>query len=289
MPRRHPASPRTTRPATALWLSVPLVAGAAGALGWERLRGLQEAGHGSDPQLTVAVLAAGACLAVAGWWIGGLLMLGLASLARVLRWRSVERWASRLTPRLVLRSAGALVGAQLVAMAPVHADDAAPDPFWAPATSGTEQLAPGDAPAPAGGTAADPAPTTGTGRGPDVATGAEHSASPLPDRPESTQAPGGPTSEPAERPAWGTAGAVGRQAPHPRDRIGDGALTVVAGDTLWDITAQLLGPGATDGAVCSHLGSWLAHNTLAHHGDLIRPGDVLQVPSELLNATGGTP
>ena len=79
-----------------------------------------------------------------------------------------------------------------------------------------------------------------------------------------------------------------REAPAARDRVADGALTVVEGDTLWDLTAQLLGPGAADGAVCGHLASWLDHNTLAEHGDLIHPGDVLRVPPRLLDAAGSS-
>lgn len=311
MHRKHPASPPAPHPASAMWLAVPVMAGLVGALGWSRLRALQDASPASDPQLAVAVVAAGACLAVAGWWLGGLLMLGLASLARVLRWGPLERWASRLTPRLVARAAGALVGAQLAAMSPAHADDAVPDPFWGPAVSGTEQLAPGagsslpeagtapsgDAGSRAAGVAAPTGEPDAAHGGAGVDAGGEHAASPSAghsEDPASTRAPAEPAaaSHPPEGPgreaAAGASEPAGPAGPHARERVGDGALTVVAGDTLWDLTAQLLGPGATDEAVCSHLGSWLAHNTLAEHGDLIRPGDVLQVPPELLKAAGST-
>lgn len=311
MNHQRPTPSPAPHPASALWLAVPVMAGLVGALGWSRLHDLQDTSATDDPQLAVAVLAAGACLAVAGWWLGGLLMLGLASLARVLRWTPVERWASHLTPRLVARTAGALVGAQLLAVAPAHADDAVPDPFWGPAVSGTEQLAPGagsSAPeadaTPSGDAGTGPAPTGDPARGSDAAQGGtavgaerERPASPSADQPAgpaSTRAPAGPAA--AHDPAGDSgresvAGAsenAGPTGPNARERVSDGAVTVVAGDTLWDLTTQLLGPGTTDEAVCSHLGSWLTHNTLAQHGDLIRPGDVLRVPPELLDAAGST-
>lgn len=329
---------RTVQPAThrapALWLVVPVVAGVAGALGWSHVLRLQAPGTGNDPQLALAALTSALCLAVAGWWLGGLAMVGVGALARALRWHPLERWATRLTPGLVARTAAALVGAQLIALSPAHADDAAPDPFWAPAAPGTEQLAPpteggsGTAPGrspgtPAGTPGAPGAPgsedpalgtadgghTDGPGDTPDggqrnpqfgtpareVSTGGtgEQAAS-SPDRPvdpADAHAPDGvhgTVDRAAETPAAGAEAPAHREAPAARDRVADGALTVVEGDTLWDLTAQLLGPGAADGAVCGHLASWLDHNTLAEHGDLIHPGDVLRVPPRLLDAAGSS-
>ncbi|HBH55670.1 MAG TPA: hypothetical protein DDY46_03315, partial [Kocuria sp.] len=66
----------------------------------------------------------------------------------------------------------------------------------------------------------------------------------------------------------------------------DGSITVVSGDTLWDLTEQLLGPGATVEDICRDLGSWADHNVLSQHGNLIHPGDRLQVPAQLLDAAG---
>ena len=82
------------------------------------------------------------------------------------------------------------------------------------------------------------------------------------------------TSTPPARPAPG---------PPAPQRTVDGTLTVMAGDTLWEITAQYLGQGASDAEVSAHLDSWHEHNRLSSHGDLIHPGDRLTVPQTLLD------
>ena len=105
-------------PRAALWLVVPLAAAPLGALGWVQADRLRSAGATDDPTLAVAVLAAGTCLAVAGWWIGGLAMLYVAAVARRLHWAGLERWATRLTPGLVARTTAAAVGIQLAVLAP---------------------------------------------------------------------------------------------------------------------------------------------------------------------------
>ena len=262
----HRSAPSTGTRLAVAWLGVPVLAGALGVLGLGYAQTLRATGSGQDPDLLVAVVAAGACLAVAGWWVGGLVMLALARAARRLRWHGLERWATHLTPALVARTAVALVGVQLVVVAPAHADDAALDPFWAPATAGTEQLAEPSAPAPESVQEAAP----------DTAPGAQTSGPEA--TPESTAAPvrapeaSTPMLEPANPPAG--------------QRVSNGVLTVMAGDTLWGLTEQLLGPGATDATVCHNLPAWLELNAVAHQGDLIRPGDQLRVPPHLLDPAG---
>ncbi|RKQ36712.1 hypothetical protein [Kocuria tytonis] len=317
MPHEELRDRRVPARTGAAWLAVPLLAASAGALGWTHVHRLRSTGAGTDPELAIAVLAAGACLVAAGWWIGGLLMLSVATVARRCRWTGLEQWAGRLTPALVARTAAALVGAQLITAAPAHADDAAPDPFWGPPATGTEQLADGT-----GGSAGTPGTGTGTGAGTD-GTGAStpgpaapSSAAPgagdpatgplvsgIPESSGAAAAPrdGAPPSARADSPAGttipGPESASAAAAPPSgirenlpaRERVIEGTVTVLSGDTLWDLTAGLLGPGATDDAVCRHLPSWLEHNTLAQDGDLIRPGDQLRVPPQLLDAAGSTP
>ena len=315
---QHPV-PATRSRLDVVWLGIPVLAAALGVLGLGYARTLRAAGSGQDQELLIAVIAAGACLAVAGWWVGGLLMLVLAAASRRLRWHGLERWASRLTPALVARTAVALVGVQLVVVAPAHADDAALDPFWAPATAGTEQLSEPTASGPAlaapeGATpgavpesaAPESVPQGVSGQAhetiPGTSQGGAAQTTPEPERPEApvptqgaeastsvtipdSTATAAPTPG-ATGPSSGTAGPAAQPANPPAgQRVSDGVLTVMAGDTLWDLTEQLLGPGATDTAVCQNLPAWLKLNTVAHHGDLIRPGDQLRVPPHLLAPT----
>lgn len=288
----------------ALWCAVPVLASAFGALGWVQAGRLRAAGSASDPVLDVAVLASAACLAVAGWWLGGLLMLALAATARRLHWSGLERWASRLTPGVVARTAAAVVGIQLAVVAPAHAEDAALDPFWGTAATGTAQLDGPTGGADATGSGAgngDTADQSAAGSAAAAAPGVTATSSPEPavvpapaengsrdgagalyvQTPSGTDAPSAPAAT-APQPSV-TEPAASAPNPPARERVADGVLTVMAGDTLWDLTAQLMGPDASDCAVSQHLTQWLEHNALAEHGDLIHPGDQLRVPPELLD------
>lgn len=311
-------------PRAALWLVVPLAAASLGALGWLQADRLRSAGATDDPTLAVAVLAAGTCLAVAGWWIGGLAMLTLAAVARRLRWAGLERRATRLTPGLVARTTAAAVGIQLAVLSPAHADDAALDPFWGSAASGTEQLAaPGEQPSttdaaapaaipsadgtsPASGTSANGTPGAegglgGTDAASEPGTATDPGAPASPDLPAGGSPAAGTTTGGAPAAGTPTGLPLGRSTgqadtragapdgttnsianPPARERVADGVITVMAGDTLWDLSSQLLGPDVSDATVSQHLASWLEHNTLAEHGDLIHPGDQLRVPPQLL-------
>ena len=278
--RLHSLSPSTTsRRSAVLWSGVPVLAAVTGVLGLRWSAQLSAAGALDAQELSLAVTAAAACLAVAAWWLGGLVMAGVALVAHRLRWRGAERWARRLTPALIARTTAALVGVQLATVVPAHAADASVDPFWGPPTTGTEQLAPVDDVVPAPGDAAvqpsvPPAPQ------PESATAAPGNPGARTETPDS---PGFPHSPHAPRST--THAPLPTHAPAP-ERVVDGSLTVVRGDTLWDLTEQLLGARATDEDVCRHLGSWAELNVLEADGDLIRPGQQLRVPPQLLGSAG---
>ena len=284
-------------PRAALWLVVPLAAAPLGALGWVQADRLRSAGATDDPTLAVAVLAAGTCLAVAGWWIGGLAMLYVAAVARRLRWAGLERWATRLTPGLVARTTAAAVGIQLAVLAPAHADDAALDPFWGSAASGTEQLAaPGEQPSTTDATASEPDTATDPDapESPDLpadgspTAGRSTAETPAAGTPSTTDLPLGQSTDQAGTRAGAPLGTTSPTTnPPARDRVADGVITVMAGDTLWDLTSQLLGPDVSDALLPQTLSAWLEHNALAEHGDLIHPGDQLRVPPHLLTAQAG--
>lgn len=274
-----PSPSPTSRRSAVLWSGVPVLATVTGVLGLRWSAQLSVAGALDAQELSLAVTAAAACLAVAAWWLGGLAMAGVALVAHVLRWRGAERWARRLTPALIARTTAALVGAQLVTVVPAHAADAPVDPFWGPPTTGTEQLAPTDDVVPAPGDAAVQ-PSVAPAPQPESATAAAGS----PDAP--AEGPGSPAFPHSPHAPHSTTHApLPRHAPAP-ERVVDGSLTVVRGDTLWDLTEQLLGARATDEDVCRHLGSWAELNVLEADGDLIRPGQQLRVPPQLLGSAG---
>ncbi|HJV97818.1 MAG TPA: hypothetical protein VJ617_01790 [Arthrobacter sp.] len=58
-------------------------------------------------------------------------------------------------------------------------------------------------------------------------------------------------------------------------------VTVLAGDTLWDIAARDLGPGASDVEVALHWPRWYQANKAAigHNPDVLLPGQLLKPPA----------
>lgn len=257
-------------------IAVPVAALVLLALGAGLVAATRQRGY-LTAELTVALTAAVGGVLLTAWWAGGLVMLALTALARRLSWTRLERITTRLTPALLTRAVGALLGLQLVAVAPAQAGEAV-NPFWTSADG-----APGQAPqatpdadppnldgpgAPAGGRApqdgvlADPG--TGISAGASGGTG----------DPAAPTSPAGPIAAAGEAPVPTPAG----------QRVVDGMLTVVSGDTLWDLTAQLLVPGADAGRIATATATWAEHNDLPGGPDLIRPGERLRVPPQLLES-----
>jgi hypothetical protein len=116
--------------------------------------------------------------------------------------------------------------------------------------------------------------TGGTAGDPHVVAGL-----PYPDR-----AHGGAVVDTAPAPrSVPRAGFTTASAPHPAGAAGPGRLHAVRpGDTLWDIAAADLGPGAPDAAVADHWRRIHRHNAevLGPDPDLIHPGTVLRMPHE---------
>lgn len=225
-----------------------------------------------EPGLAVALVAAFAGVLLAAWWFGGMLMLAAAAAGRRLRWRGLERWATRLTPRLIVRTMGAVVGIHLVTVSAAQATEPV-NPFWTGSETSigrpdTRQPAP--ATSPEASTPAETPPAT-DGLPPTNPTGAP-SAPAAPVLPETSRdRPSGP-AVPDDTPGHGSAPA----------RVVDSTITVIRGDTLWDLTAQFLGPQATPAQIAAQTATWLEHNELQNHGHLIHPGEQLQVPPHLL-------
>lgn len=62
MPTIQRSVPATGTRLDVAWLGVPVLAGALGVLGLGYAQALRATGSGQDPELWVAVIAAGACL-----------------------------------------------------------------------------------------------------------------------------------------------------------------------------------------------------------------------------------
>lgn len=261
---------------------IPVLSAVLIALGWALL-GRSELGVapvGAD--LALALTAALAGVVLAAWWFTGFLLMGCAVGARALRWHGVERCAVRLTPKLMARTVGALLGIQLVAVSTAHANEPI-DPFWPGSESGISQAEP-QQPGAHGALSehsATPPPETEALDRADPTLG----SAPVEIQP-SPAAPGPPGVAPGQSSAAVASPDVCEQVPAPA-RVVESTLTVVHGDTLWDLTTQFVGPHATPAQIAAQTATWLEHNDLQNGGNLIRPGDRLRVPPQLLHTPPG--
>ncbi|MBA4102989.1 MAG: hypothetical protein C0488_12280, partial [Arthrobacter sp.] len=226
----------------------------------------QEAGV--EELLGVAAAAAGA--GIVAWWI---LSLAAAAVTAILERKGRPRAAAatrRLSPAFMQRLVLGTLSVHLLAGPAAHAAVTGPGPEWAP-TQRQSSSAPAVAATegPPGGEAGTPgaAPTQGhTPRtsgvplttAPENATAPEKAAEPEPSTaPEQAPLPepaGAPAATPPStfHPGWqpaipvtdpGMLAAPAHRAAEEDAGHRDEAVTVHAGDTLWDIAARHLGPG----------------------------------------------
>lgn len=276
-------------------LIIPLLSGVLMALGLVLLDRYRNGHTVLNADLAVALMAAVAGVLLAAWWFGGMLMLACAATARRLRWRRVEKFATHLTPRLIARTVGAVVGIHLVTVSAAQATEPV-NPFWPGSESSVSQL--------------DETESAASVTGPsDSASAQSPEATPKTDSEQDRSGPdrSGPHNAPAlpalPTESWNSAAADSPDAatppgsadatvpedwaettevlPAPK-RVTDSTVTVVWGDTLWDITAQFLGPHADQAQIAAQTATWMEHNDLQNCGHLIRPGDQLRVPPHLL-------
>ena len=261
---------------------IPLLSAVLIALGWALL-GRSELGAAPlDADLALALTATLAGVVLAAWWFTGLLMMGCAAGARALRWHRVERCATRLTPKLMARTVGAVLGIQLVAVSTAHANEPI-DPFWPrsePGISQAEPRQPGAHSAPEAHSATPPSQTEAPDRTDPASESAPAEMQPSP------AAPAPPDVAPGQSSAAVASPQGCDQAPAPA-RVVKSTVAVIHGDTLWDLTAQFLGPHATPAQIAAQTATWLEHNDLQNSGNLIRPGDQLRVPPQLLHTPPG--
>lgn len=210
-----------------------------------------------DQLLGAATTAAG--VTVAGWWALSMFFAFLAAvLERTGRHRAAAT-AGRFCPGFMRRLALAVLSVQLVSAPLAHADEPASGPAWGP----TQPVA-----APAGW---GPTTSRSTQISIDSAASALDHQAPL-SSVEPSWRPSSPISDPGLTVAWPV-----RQGPLPSQAD----VTVLAGDTLWDIAARALGPAASDVEVALHWPRWYQANIaeIGENPDVLLPGQILKPPT----------
>jgi nucleoid-associated protein YgaU len=215
-----------------------------------------DAGHAAArgvpvrPDEALTAVVASAALVASSWLALGVL-LELLSLASGATGRGAHRVAGVVTPRLIRRAAGALLGVGLAASVLPGASATAPT---------TVQVAP--APLPDPGFA--PLPDPGWAPARVAPTGPAHGWVPSP--PVVRVQPDVRVLSPTPRPR------VVRDAP--------AEVVVRRGDSLWSVAARHLGHDASDAEIARAWPAWFEANrdVVGDDPDLLRPGQVLRAP-----------
>jgi hypothetical protein len=261
----------------------------------ERLRGA--AARQQEPGVE-ELLAGGAALAGTGlvaWWI---LSLACAAATVLLARKGHTRAAAatgKLLPAFMQRLVLGALSVQLLSGPAAYAAVTVEGPEWAP-TQGESSSAPmipgtedpGLREADAALTGSSPsALATHAASGPlhDLPPRAGETSAPAMERaaveaaPLSTFQPGWKPASPVIDP--GMLAAPATRAPARAPGLQAGSVTVQAGDTLWDIAARYLGPGASDLDVALQWPRWYDANRalIGQNPDVLLPGQLLQPPS----------
>lgn len=251
-----------------------LLCGAGGAMvdRWQ-LSTARRQGPDVDDLLGAVAVAAG--LALVAWWI---FSMTLASAAAVLgkcgRRRAAER-AGKCCPAFMRRLALAALSVQLLSVPLAHAAVPPAGPAWVP----TQEAAVQDVPVHVPAVHALWSPTNGHWQLP------ERQRKVLTDAGKQTTL----AAAAAVRPDWRPSPLVpdpGLMAARPV-RAEQGIplalseVTVLAGDTLWDIASGHLGPTASDVEVALHWPRWYEANKsqIGESPHVLLPGQILKAPS----------
>ncbi|MDK1327170.1 LysM peptidoglycan-binding domain-containing protein [Arthrobacter sp. zg-Y1143] len=194
--------------------------------------------------------AAAAGILLTLWWVLGWLCALVGCLLHRAGFPAAGTRALFLAPGPLRRLAAALLGFSLAAGSVPAAALAVP-----------EAAAPAAPAVPSAGAAADPAGAAGPAAGTEPGAGGTADAvSPL-WRPLPPQPPGG-----------------GLLTGTPRQETGQ--VVVAAGDTLWSLAGQQLGPGAGDAEIAALWPRWyeLNRETIGLDPGLIHPGQILTAP-----------
>ena len=233
----------------------------------------------------LAAVAACAALGAVAWLALGVLLELLARVPGVVG-RAARRVADVVTPRLLRRAAGALLGVGLAAGVLPGASVAAPVP--------TVHAAPAPLPDPGFAPLPDPgwAPPARGPSSPDQEAVARTPPTREPTTPPWGPASGDPSSDEPTDPARGWVPSPPSVRAHPDVRVLSPAprpgttrdapaeVVVRRGDSLWSIAARHLGPDVTDGEIAQAWPAWFEANrgVIGDDPDLLRPGQVLRAP-----------
>ncbi|MFE8884894.1 LysM peptidoglycan-binding domain-containing protein [Pseudarthrobacter enclensis] len=278
----------------------------------------EAANRGGTPSLEglLGIACAGSGTLLLAWW---LLSLAAAAAAVLLGKRGNARAAAavlRLPPAFIRRLAVASLSLHLVSGPAAYADDSIPGPHWMPmqehsasaqrttpppAEPGIPVTADMDAIAYAGtgqspasgvqeaavGAAPLPSPEPTIGRFPVSASdGSGGNEAPVASEVQPAWQPSAPPVEPGLLAAPGIRSADTVAGPATGQTTqgiqGTGKVAVLAGDTLWDIVSDQLGPGASDVEVALEWPRWYEANRLVigNNPDMLLPGQLLQPPSQ---------
>lgn len=183
---------------------------------------------------------------------------------------AAARVRDRVAPAAVRRGAGLLLGVAIAGSLAPGAAAAASAPTSVAVESVTEEITAAAAPRPVWSVAPVTQPIVEHVEGVEPAPSPEWTPAPVRDQP--------PVSLTAQR-----TDALERT---------DAQVVVRRGDTLWDLAAAHLPPGATDTEIATEWQRWYAANrtVIGPDPDLILPGQVLTVPeTEDTALTGGAP
>ncbi|MDQ0768555.1 hypothetical protein QF031_001304 [Pseudarthrobacter defluvii] len=223
------------------------------------------------------------------WWVFSILTAGASVLLDRLGRRRAAAAARRLSPRFMQRAVVAAFSLQLVAGAAANAAPATPGPEWTP-TPAYSSSAPSD-PAASNSVAGTSEGVGASGAWVPTPSGTGDDASANQEGPVMAQNSRSQLSEATLNPGWQPAPPVVEPGllagPETRSSSaaatgGDAtAVTVLAGDTLWDIVATHLGPEASDVDIALEWPRWYAANRrlIGESPDVLLPGQILQAPA----------
>jgi hypothetical protein len=256
--------------------------------------------------LGAAAAAAGAALM--SWWFLGLLFAAATTLLDQNGKTRAAAVTRRLSPALMQRLVLAALSIQLITAPAANAHTALSGPEWiptldhvasAPASAGSHKNQ-GLEPTPAveDATAKASVGSTEPSAQPVAASPEEQTNAASPPRAEHNRAEPAPVSREegpengaAPRseitPGWQPAapitgpGLLAAPAVRAADDAHVGAVTVLAGDTLWDVAAHAMGTDASDVDIATQWPRWYEANRsiIGPNPDVLLPGQILQPPS----------